>query len=548
MTFLLRMITAAVLFFSLAAAAPAAVVQADSVRVLPISGDIDGSQAAFIQRGLRQAAEEGDTAVVITINTLGGRVDSALKIRDMLMASDVPTIAYVTSRAWSAGALIALSCRHIIMAPGSSIGAAEPIPNTEKNIAALKAEFSATAAQNGHNPGVAEAMVDKSQGYPDYAEPGKILALSDGQAKELNVSDGSADTLSEALALYSLGDAPLTYVDKDWRDDVVGILQNPYVRTIFVALIIAALLAEIKMAGIGAGIATAFVFGGLLLLSGNESLADGLKIVAAFLVSLLCIGLELASPGVGIFGLAGVEANAPIAELPIVAIFFVLVVMGTVMLTQGVRKVAIHTTRRSVGGGNTYGMQQTFMPLRVNYTGVMPIIFAQPLIQIPSAVIMRFFKGSESAFGQSLYSFAERLGDSASLLHMVVYAALIMFFAFFWVATQFNAVDISENLKKDGSYVPGIRPGRATAEYLDDMMTKITLIGGTGLLIVALIPMVLMGWMTIPWSIASFFGGTSLLIIVGVALDTLRIMESHLLVRKYDGFLSHGTLRGRGGV
>ncbi len=306
MTFLLRMITAAVLFFSLAAAAPAAVVQADSVRVLPISGDIDGSQAAFIQRGLRQAAEEGDTAVVITINTLGGRVDSALKIRDMLMASDVPTIAYVTSRAWSAGALIALSCRHIIMAPGSSIGAAEPIPNTEKNIAALKAEFSATAAQNGHNPGVAEAMVDKSQGYPDYAEPGKILALSDGQAKELNVSDGSADTLSEALALYSLGDAPLTYVDKDWRDDVVGILQNPYVRTIFVALIIAALLAEIKMAGIGAGITTAFVFGGLLLLSGNESLADGLKIVAAFLVSLLCIGLELASPGVGIFGLAGV--------------------------------------------------------------------------------------------------------------------------------------------------------------------------------------------------------------------------------------------------
>ena len=305
MTFLLRMITAAVLFFSLAAAAPAAVVQADSVRVLPISGDIDGSQAAFIQRGLRQAAEEGDTAVVITINTLGGRVDSALKIRDMLMASDVPTIAYVTSRAWSAGALIALSCRHIIMAPGSSIGAAEPIPNTEKNIAALKAEFSATAAQNGHNPGVAEAMVDKSQGYPDYAEPGKILALSDGQAKELNVSDGSADTLSEALALYSLGDASLTYVDKDWRDDVVGILQNPYVRTIFVALIIAALLAEIKMAGIGAGIATAFVFGGLLLLSGNESLADGLKIVAAFLVSLLCIGLELASPGVGIFGLVG---------------------------------------------------------------------------------------------------------------------------------------------------------------------------------------------------------------------------------------------------
>ncbi len=243
------------------------------------------------------------------------------------------------------------------------------------------------------------------------------------------------------------------------------------------------------------------------------------------------------------FGLGGVSAQAPIAELPVVVAFFLIVVMGTVMLTQGVRKVAIHTTRRSVSGGNTYGMQQTFMPLRVNYTGVMPIIFAQPLIQIPSAILMKF-----TATGTRLHQFAQDLSDPGAALHLVVYAVMIMFFAFFWVATQFNAIDISENLKKDGSYIPGIRPGRATAEYLDDMMTKITLIGGSGLLLVALIPMLLMGWMRLPWAMASFFGGTSLLIIVGVALDTLRIMESHLLVRKYDGFLSHGTLRGRSGV
>jgi len=243
------------------------------------------------------------------------------------------------------------------------------------------------------------------------------------------------------------------------------------------------------------------------------------------------------------FGLGGVSATAPIAELPVVIVFFLLVVMGTVMLTQGVRKVAIHTTRRSVSGGSTYGMQQTFMPLRVNYTGVMPIIFAQPLIQIPSAILMKF-----TTTGTWLHQFAQNLSDPGATLHIVIYAAMIMFFAFFWVATQFNAIDISENLKKDGSYIPGIRPGRATAEYLDDMMTKITLIGGSGLLLVALIPMLLMGWMRLPWAMASFFGGTSLLIIVGVALDTLRIMESHLLVRKYDGFLSHGTLRGRSGV
>jgi preprotein translocase subunit SecY len=245
------------------------------------------------------------------------------------------------------------------------------------------------------------------------------------------------------------------------------------------------------------------------------------------------------------FGFGGVQASAPIAELPILAIFFLLVVMGTVMLTQGVRKVAIHATRRSAGGGSTFGMQQTFMPLRVNYTGVMPIIFAQPLIQIPSALLVRITDPGSRAHA-FFESFANPQNPTA--LYMCIYGALILFFAFFWVATQFNAIDISENLKKDGSYLPGIRPGRATAEYLDDMMTKITLIGGTGLLVVALIPMILMGWMHIPWDIASFFGGTSLLIIVGVALDTLRIMESHLLVRKYDGFLSHGALRGRGGM
>ena len=244
----------------------------------------------------------------------------------------------------------------------------------------------------------------------------------------------------------------------------------------------------------------------------------------------------------------GVSRTGQLAELPILIVFFILVVMGTVLLTQGVRKVAIHTTRRSVSGGNTYGMQQTFMPLRVNYTGVMPIIFAQPLIQIPSVILKKVTMGASGGFLSSLNRFASQLEDSTSALHICVYAVLIMFFAFFWVATQFNAVDISENLKKDGSYIPGIRPGRATAEFLDDTMTKITLIGGTGLLIVAIIPMLLMGWMRIDWAIASFFGGTSLLIIVGVALDTLRIMESHLLVRKYDGFLSHGTLRGRGGV
>ena len=240
------------------------------------------------------------------------------------------------------------------------------------------------------------------------------------------------------------------------------------------------------------------------------------------------------------FGGSGMQTASPV-ELVLLLLFGFGVVMGTVMLVQGVRKVPIHATRRSMAVGNTYGMQQTFMPLRVNYTGVMPIIFAQPILQ----VLGWLFKKMP---WDPCQSFGTQLSDMGSATHLIIYAIVIMFFCFFWVATQFNAVDISENLKKDGSYVPGIRPGMQTAEYLDAVMTRITLIGGTGLLIVALLPQVLRGAFNIPWAISSFFGGTSLLIIVGVALDTLRIMESHLLVRKYDGFLRHGSLRGRGGM
>ncbi len=240
------------------------------------------------------------------------------------------------------------------------------------------------------------------------------------------------------------------------------------------------------------------------------------------------------------FGGSGMQTASPV-ELVLLLLFGFGVVMGTVMLVQGVRKVPIHATRRSMAVGNTYGMQQTFMPLRVNYTGVMPIIFAQPILQ----VLGWLFKKMP---WDPCQSFGTQLSDMGSATHLIIYAIVIMFFCFFWVATQFNAVDISENLKKDGSYVPGIRPGMQTAEYLDAVMTRITLIGGTGLLIVALLPQVLSGAFNIPWAISSFFGGTSLLIIVGVALDTLRIMESHLLVRKYDGFLRHGSLRGRGGM
>lgn len=278
----------------------------NDVRVITIDGEIDGSQTALVRRGLTDAQEQGDRAVIIEINTLGGRVDSALKIRDLLQTTPLPTIAYVNSRAWSAGALIAIACRHIVMAPGSSIGAAEPIPNTEKNIAALKSEFAATAGKMGHNPRLVEAMVDKTTGYPEYAEQGQILALSDTQARQVNLSEGTVDSIAAVQHQFSLDNTQVVTVERNWKDIIIGLLQNDYVRMLFVGLILAAVLVEIKMAGIGVGLATAILLGGLLLYAGEDTMANDLKIIGAFIASLVLIAMELATPGVGVFGIVGV--------------------------------------------------------------------------------------------------------------------------------------------------------------------------------------------------------------------------------------------------
>lgn len=212
-----------------------------------------------------------------------------------------------------------------------------------------------------------------------------------------------------------------------------------------------------------------------------------------------------------------------------------LVIAGTIALTMGQRKVPIHTAKRVVGR-KVYGGQNIYMPLRVNYSGVMPIIFASAILAFPAALLRKmpgFFKTIGAAF------------DMGEPLYLAAYAILILFFSYFWVATQFNPLQIADDLKKNGGYVPGIRPGRPTAEFLDKTMTRITLVGAVCLTVIAVIPSIMTRGFRIPWLVASFFGGTSLLIIVGVALDTMRQVESHLLMRHYDGFLRKGKLRGR---
>jgi len=213
-----------------------------------------------------------------------------------------------------------------------------------------------------------------------------------------------------------------------------------------------------------------------------------------------------------------------------------LVIAGTIAVTQAQRKIPVQYAKRVVGR-KVYGGQSTYMPLRVNYSGVMPIIFAQAILMFPSKLLGmlpgEFFRRLAAAvyYGTPAYN--------------VIYALMILFFSYFWVATQFNPVQIADDLKKYGGYVPGIRPGKPTAEFLDRTMTRITLAGAVFLTIIAVLPTIMAQQFNIPWIVASFFGGTSLLIMVGVMLDTMRQVESHLLMRHYDGFLKKGKLRSR---
>jgi len=216
------------------------------------------------------------------------------------------------------------------------------------------------------------------------------------------------------------------------------------------------------------------------------------------------------------------------------------VIAGVIAVTQAQRKIPVQYAQRTVGRKMVQG-GSSFMPLKVNYAGVMPIIFAQAILMFPEKLL--------DMLGKSLdFKFLEELAvhfREDQYLHMFLFGGMILFFSYFWVATQFNEVQIADDLKKYGGYIPGVRPGQATTDFLHHTMSRITLAGALFLVVIAIIPQVLSRSLGINYYVAQFFGGTSLLITVGVVLDTMRMMESHLLMRHYDGFLS-GAKGGKG--
>jgi preprotein translocase subunit SecY len=216
------------------------------------------------------------------------------------------------------------------------------------------------------------------------------------------------------------------------------------------------------------------------------------------------------------------------------------VIAGVVAVTQAERKIPVQYAQRVVGR-KTYAGGSSFMPLRVNYSGVMPVIFASAILMFPAMIFQ--FLGRR--FGVPFFDELAGMLSRGSFIYLLLYGLMILFFSYFWVATQFNELQISDDMKKSGGYIPGVRPGQATSGFLHRTMSRITLAGAIFLTVIAVIPILLQEAMGIQYTVAQFFGGTSLLITVGVMLDTMRQMEAHLLMRHYDGFLKKGRLKGR---
>ena len=289
-----------------------------------------------------------------------------------------------------------------------------------------------------------------------------------------------------------------------------------------------------------------------------------LTIISMVTASLLImwIGEQITDRGIGngisliitiniISGLPGaiktlVDKMTPVDGVPEIGVFhlalllfiFFVVILAVVAITQAQQQIPIQFAKRMQGGKSVQGGTQ-HLPLRVNYSGVMPIIFAGAIMAVPSFILN--FLPADWVVAQKLAASFQ----TGNFSYMFFFGLMILFFSYFWVATQFKPIQIADNLKTQGGYVPGIRPGLPTAEFLDRTMTRLTLAGAVFLTVIAILPGIMTSQLKIPYSISSFMGGTSMLIIVGVMLDTMRQIESHLLMRHYDGFLKKGKMRSR---
>ena len=267
---------------------------------------------------------------------------------------------------------------------------------------------------------------------------------------------------------------------------------------------------------------------------------------------IIMVGIVAQMPGaIGMLGRKVVLASPDqrpfeVATILILIGLYVAVVAAVVFITKGQRRIPVQQ-QRAVRGRKVMGGQRHFMPLKVNAAGVLPIIFAQSLVMIPSLALGYFaYTRSDNWFFWVLQKLAVGV-EPGGFLYTVLYVGLIFFFTYFWTTLMFNPVEIAGNMKEYGSFIPGVRPGKRTAEFLERVIKRITLAGATFLCLIALVPQFITRAMDVNFFIATFLGGTGILIVVSVALDLVDKIEAQLLVRQYDGFMRGGEGPARGG-
>ncbi len=305
------------------------------------------------------------------------------------------------------------------------------------------------------------------------------------------------------------------------------------------------------------------IFGGLQIVNdpGMGFRLSTMVTLTAGSVLLMWLGERIQERGVGngtsLIITAGILSSAPAAyqqlamllnpqsgsaqlqpiALVLMVVFLIAVIVGTTLISQGQRRIPVQYARRVGGNGEATGGQSTFIPLKVDTAGIIAIIFAQSIILFP-ATLAGFLPNSPL---QHFVSWISRGHPS----YYAIYGVLIIFFCYFYTAIVFNPNEVADNLKKHGGFVPGIRPGKETADYLDYVLTRITLVGALFVCTIAVMPDAIMASFKVPDLVASFFGGTGVLITVGVMLDTMKQIESHLQMHHYEGFMKTGQLRGR---
>ena len=408
-------------------------------------------------------------------------------------------------------------------------------------------------------PGIDTAALIESSKLADQTKGGLMSLLdmfSGGAFSNASIfALGIMPYISASIVLQLMALA-VPYFQKLQREGESGRRKiNQYTRYLTLAILVPqsmAYLANLESQLAGTGVIQAE--------TGVMFYATSTIILAAGSMFILWLGERITDKGLGngvsLIIMIGIIARFPTAIIQeftsrmtgaagggvvmfiIELVLLVLVICGGVALLRGTRKIPVQYAKQATGGATVSGARQ-YLPLKVNAANVMPIIFAQAIMFIPMAIMGFDTEGTPSKFVQLMY-------DNTSWLYNIIFAALIILFTYFYTAITINPVQMAEDMKRNNGFIPGIKPGKPTAEYIDTIMSRITLPGSLFLALIAVLP-VFARMLNMQPEFASFFGGTSLLILVGVILDTLQQIESHLLMRHYDGLLSSGRIKGRVG-